>query len=307
MPKKFEWYYVDLHSDEGYDLVFKWHTAPFMSVFRNGILDCFLYLNGKKICHYAIVYPQERLVFRKEPLKLGYDNFAEFNKMNSRYFLEIEHTHFKMELEFENLLPDKLYEVENLNPDPNDQDSFIWKLISPLSSGKARIAWMDNEWEVSGRVYFDYNAGDMFFKEKLKSWIWQKVYLGNQLFIGGQINSKNNWIRDLLIHIDSNGIKKINNGRLRMIDRNIYISGDEITSTLNLDEIKQIDNIRFFTGKEGNLLNKVREAGSYFSGKLPTYLPLNLLLSNVHYKRYKGNGKDSSGGKIFSFREEINF
>ena len=70
----FEWYYFDLHTHNGYDVVCTVHPKPFNSIFNISIFDVFVYKNNKVLFHHFFVKSADQKQNEEAPFVLKYDD-----------------------------------------------------------------------------------------------------------------------------------------------------------------------------------------------------------------------------------------
>jgi hypothetical protein len=168
MKNTFEWYYFDIHSVDGYDVVVSFHTLPFSSVFSVSVVDIYVYKDCMLLLHHLIVRQQSELRQLNNPFCIAVDDLNYFKKNGNIIDININDIDIKMILIFKNLLFEEYSKVFELFPEISNKKSFQWRIHAPFCEAKGSLVWQGNEYTFKGKGYHDYNTGNIrLFQEEV--------------------------------------------------------------------------------------------------------------------------------------------
>ncbi len=307
MSDSFEWYYFDVHTDHGHDVVFTLHVKPFMSRFEISIFDFFVYKNNKRLIHHFFSRPQRELQRGQDNRILNYDDRNFLKKTDDTFVLQFTDESITFRLKLESLLPtDTPLEVPLL-PGGKGNDSFMWIVYAPVCKASGSLVFKNEEIRLDGRGYHDYNGGSVNLKKTLKDWYWGKFFEVERLTILGQIVDRRGKQKNIIVTADENEIH---------LEQDINIkraSGVTTTGNFSFTETAHwmLDDIRFFVSGSGaggkQIFSKMMELLLYLLSRIPGLSFLHRLLSNTRYRRFRVEGKRENGEPLVSFFEEIEF
>ena len=310
MPKKFEWYYFDLHSEDGYDLVFTLHSRPFMTQFAVAIFDIFLYKDNALLEHRFFTLPAKDLREEKPEALLWFnDNNFIAHKQNVIKAIAAKDD-IRLDMELIPVAGNPGAFRYDLLGAGHEKRKFIWRLFAPRCMARVKLSLGDKIYELQGQGYHDYNGGDVFLKKALKGWRWSKIYVEDKLFIIGEIMPRNASVHKILVVPDKNNLQHSADfyfsERAGKLILKSHIAGLDIL----IEKKFQIDNIRFLTLQPATLLQypaMVYEILTAVSLQYGLLKPLSRLLTNARYVRRRLLGKSVEGVEVQVFQEEIFF
>ncbi len=304
----FEWFYIDVHSENGYDLVFTMHTKPFSSVFDITIWDLFVYKDNRLYLHHFFTRPQNQLGRQDQPVMLHTDehNFLQHNQSGAQLSLSDKEIELDLQLEY---APSPQNEYELLT-DPGPERSFRWILYAPYCRARGLLRKANEEIDFTGTAYHDYNSGNIVLKKELKRWYWKKFYFNERLLIYGDIVDRQGKVRRILIEADEKRRKVMNTVEEEKTDRALILKTPEKNWCYQTDKVIQIDDIRFYTTPQqnrGNIFSKMREIAAFVSISRHWLRPLQYIFTNARYKRYRTEGVMNDRYTCSTFHEEMYF
>lgn len=310
MKKSFEWYYFDLHSADGYDLVFTLHTLPFMTQFAVSIFDLFIYKDNHLLEHRFFTRPLHDLQRDKNSYEIYFDdkNFILYDKRTIR--LSAAAPRISLELNFVNVLGDKAAFEHDLLDEENKAGSFVWKLHAPICEAHAEIHIENKQFRFKGQGYHDYNAGNIFLKRKLSGWRWSKFYYRDNLVIVGEIMPRTGKTKSILVLASKSALQWTDD---IMISRNgdrFTLQSQVIRFVFEQEKYSRLDDIRFLSLKPPKILRipaKIVEIMSALSLHFAFLKPLRKILTNARYVRRRLSGQIDNEKQTNVFQEEIFF
>jgi hypothetical protein len=307
---KFEWYYFDIHTDDGYDVIFTLHTKPFNSVFDISIFDVFIYKDNQPLIHHFFIRPQNELSISQNPFCLIVDGDNYIRKSNNLIEVAVKDEKINLSLKFNNLLPEQKPVEMELYPDQEKGKYFKWIVYAPLCDAEGELTWDNNNIKIQGRGYHDYNAGNINLKKRLSGWHWSKFFYGENLLIFGEIVPRKNKTKRVLVHVTPEGCRK-DDSPVKIEDgKNLQIKSPVVNFQFSNKEIFNIDAIRFYISQLPAILlplTKLWEITAHISTKNKFLSILKNILTNVKYIRYRKTGIADQKDLINSFHEEIHF
>ncbi len=309
-PPSFEWYYIDAHCQDGYDIVFTLHTIPFMSVFEIAIWDLFVYKDNRLYMHHFFSHPRNRLQRQNKPLSMRFDDHNYLRHEDNNILLSFKEKDIELSLQLCQNSPISYSPLTNLLPEPAENTYFNWLIFTPLCKVEGQMR-KDNEFiQLRGLGYHDYNVGNFFLKRELKQWQWIKLYFDDRLLIVGNIENRNGKSKllsaiaadDVLHWATNTKIEKHQGATRYIIDNNEYVYKESKTY--------KIDDIRFLVcapERKHSWPVKLRELSAYFSLINPLLKPLKSITTNVRYKRFRGEGNLNERTNCQTFHEEMYF
>ncbi len=307
MSDSFEWYYFDIHTDSGYDVVFTLHVKPFMSRFDISIFDFFVYKDKQRLIHHFYSRPQQELLRGQDGYILRYDDRNYLKKTDDTFWLAFKDEKLEFNLQLDSLLPTAAPLNVNLLPDSENADLFKWTLFAPVCKGFGLLRFKGNEILLDGRGYHDYNGGSINLKQTLKGWYWGKFFEAGKLTILGQITDRNGKQKNIKLTADTNGLQQEQNIKIERAS-GVTTAGDfKFTESIRW----MLDDIRFFVSRNNSggkqIFSKMMEILLYFLSRIPGLNFLHKMLSNTRYRRFRVEGTLPDGKALVSFFEEIEF
>ncbi|MGD9900324.1 MAG: hypothetical protein AB7T22_14465 [Calditrichaceae bacterium] len=306
---EFEWYYFDIHTQNGYDIVFTLHTKPFNTVFPVALFDLFIYKNNKSYAHKFFSKPVHML-------RKNYDNYAVYYDQNNfirndgeRIIVSAQDENMVLKIELNDPSLNRRGKEIELMPGGGNDTHFKWILYTPMCRAKAEFCCDDQQHFFEGRGYHDYNAGNFRMKDMLRQWYWGKFYLGDTTLIYGAIIGKNGEKRSICIqsdgreyHQDDQPEKSVGGGR-------IVIRCNQKEFVFTVDKSFMLENYPFYMfnlSAHFKWVGKIIEMIIYFISKKTVLKKFTFLLANVRYHRYRKYLKYNNA-PVDLFFEEIRF
>ncbi len=306
----FEWYYFDVHDDQGYDMVFTLHTRPFMSVFEISIFDIFIYRDNKPLHHYFFVRPFNEMKYSDNPFLIEYDEKNYIKKINDEIEVRFADPKIDLHFKFQNLLPKQEAIRVALHPPGDAEKYFIWILFAPRCTATGKITCRNETLEVTGRGYHDYNSGNINLKKKLSYWHWAKFFNGDFLQIFGHVILKSGFQRMIFVRADNKSIRLDENPQRDKSGSILKIESRIGSLKFKAHKTHPIDDLRFYVSvfpKPLLILAKIREIAASLA---LVYRPLRFfkgILTNGRYLRKRILGEVNGKQEIESFHEEMFF
>jgi len=304
----FEWYYFDLHSDEGYDIVCTIHPKPFNSIFDISIFDIFVYKDNKTLLHHFFVKNAQEKQKAESPFVIKYDDDNYIKKSNDLIEVSIIDETVKFKLIFKDVLKVKNPPVNELIQKNSKKSLFNWIVYAPLCEGNVNISWQDNLLEISGAGYHDYNSGTANLKQVLEKWIWAKYYFDNELFVYGEILARNGQEKKIALSVSNDNYSIIENPVKEIRDRKVYfhIPQRKFVFDMQADEI--IDDVSFYMSilSGFTFYAKIKEAFYHLCSKYSINF-LSKHIANVRYIRSRAVGKNQKNKTVTCFSEKMLF
>ncbi len=305
----FEWFYYDLHSKDGFDLICTIHTKPFNSIFEIILFDIFLYKDSEVVLHHYFTLNKSDIMENPGSYLLYFNEKNHVVKNDEEFIVTLNDHDVDFNLKLFDLPKYSVSEHELLNH-PNENESFIWKLFSPYCTGNAILKWDNQERSLSGIAYHDYNAGSINLKTKLNCWFWGKYYFDNKMLVYGEIIARDKSVRKISLLVSKNQII-VDDAPLKKNDENkttITFKGNDYCFEIKSSNI--VDKVSFFMARfftDIKIWQKVVEVVYFMSMQYCFLKPIKKVLANTRYKRLKSHGLTQNGLKFYCFYEEMNF
>ena len=306
----FEWYYIDTHCHNGYDIVFTLHTIPFMSVFEIAIWDLFVYKDNRPYLHRFFTWPRNRMQRQNAPLLLQADKYNYLQHDRDSILLSFKEKDIELKLKLIQDRPVSYSAEKNLLPDPAANAYFEWVVFSPLCTVEGRFRKGNEVTPLHGLGYHDYNTGNVFLKSELKQWKWNKLYFEDRLLIVGNIEDRSGKSKIVSALAADGTLQWPTNTAIEKHQNTIRYFIDDNEFVYEETKIYKLDDIRFFTcpaERKHQWLPKLRELMAYFSITNPLLKPLKYVTTNVRYKRFRSEGILNGQIKCQTFYEEMYF
>jgi len=302
----FQWYYFDLHSVDGFDLICTMHVVPFNSAFNISIVDIYLYRGEKTELHHYFVLPQRHIKFQDDPFLLQMDAHNFISKKDNNIYLQARDTKTDLRIELQNNASDSEPPVVSLLPPDYPEDGFYWKVFAPSCNGKAWLLYDGRRFELQGPAYHDFNGGRLNLKQELKYWYWGKYSFDDRLFIYGEITTRKKETKRVAL-LSAEGHVQLDENPLRTVkDGNVYYSTHMGDFGFKMGERRQIDAISFFMSTLSSaFITKLIEIVYQLSAKLPFLSKLHQYMGNARYLRFRANGETLDGVPVKTFFEEM--
>ena len=313
---KFDWLYFDVHQQDGYDFVFSFHILPFMSQFRVSIFDAFVYRNNRLLFHKYLVMPWKNLQIKNDGNKIFYPLSPHFlfDRNHEHLKLNIQSNKLELNLEMHNVLkvqePLKitlLSELEALR-------TFEWNLFMPITQAQGWLRYRkkgSDDWRkfsILGQGYHDGNRGAFNLKKELKSWLWMKIYQGEQMWIIGKIISKYDRMHPILVRVTPYSLKFTFAVQFHSDAQSLHIKSDLGNLSLKIIENHRLDDLRFLVNTWPKFLSnasKAREILAAAALEHPALKCLRNTLTNGKYRRRRWVAETRQGEKAAIFGEEM--
>ncbi len=305
---KWQWYYFDAHTSDGYDLIVILHDRPFMSWFPIIIFDIRLYYQNKIKFHHYLTFPQANLRFEQEPFAVQCNSETYIQQSDDQFFLKAHDARIHLELTFTNLLPNQ--KTINKEIRLESQNTFFWHIIAPFCSVDGIIRWQGEIIQIKGKGYHDSNSGHGPIRQLIKAWEWGKLYTEDTLYIVSRILNVNakeiHWAlicneNECLV---DDSINLYNKGNLA----ELIFSGQthHFVQQRNL----QLEKIFFFVPsyqKSVKWVEKLREAVLAIIPERNGFIWLRKRFANTEYERKKMYFTDDTGKSVQLFQERMRF
>jgi hypothetical protein len=304
----FEWYYFDLHSPDGHDIICTIHPTPFNSIFPIAIFDIYIYKDNRVLLHHFFILPAEKKNIQSNPFFLKYDENNFIKKMGDQINVKAKDEKIELNLLFKDNLLIEGPPKNELLKDPKIAASFDWIVYAPLCEGAGQVSWEDNKLELKGRGYHDYNCGSGNLKKALKYWYWGKYFIDDELFIYGEIISKNNIKTTIALDVTRAGLTIDYKPELKEEEVGTVYKSNKKRFSFTMNEPHKIDTIDFYMTKlpgQFKIFVKVLEVVFHLSGKFKALAFLNKWMANSRYVRYRAEGKMDDGRAVTCFYEEM--
>jgi len=304
----FEWYYFDLHSPDGHDIICTIHPKPFNSVFSIAIFDIFIYKDNEVLLHHFFVLPASQHTVQQNPFFLRYDKNNFIHKTEDEINVKIKDEKLELNLTLKDLLKIENPPKNSLLNDPEINTAFDWIVYAPLCEGNVQVKWDDNQLNLTGRGYHDYNSGNGNLKKVLKYWYWGKYYIDDELYIYGEIISRNKHKTTIALDVTNSGLSIDHSPEMKSSGDQVSFKSNKKVFTFILDKPSVIDDIKFFMSRlsgKFTLFVKVFEVVFHLSGKNKMFSLIKSLMANARYIRYRRKGKMDDGRTVTCFYEEM--
>ena len=306
MSKFFEWYYFDIHTKAGYDVVFTLHTKPFMSCFDISIFDFFIYKDKQRLAHHFYTRPQKQQVTNTNGFTVRYDQ-QNYLKHNDIIQLEFKDEQVEFKLKLNPLVSmDKPVEM-NLLPGDNDQEYFKWIVYAPMCEASGKLTFNEFNIQLDGLAYHDYNCGNINFKQKLKGWYWGKFYQEDRLSVIGQIEDRDGNKKNVYLKAENKELHWSQD--VKILREENRISCED--SVFDENEKWMLDNINLFVSATGGRVSvfmcKIREVVIFFSSRWRFFPYIEKILTNASYSLFRVEATSDTSDPVVSFYEDIKF
>ncbi len=301
----FDWYYFDISTPDGRDLVITYHVRPFTTAFDISIVDVFLYHNGRQAWHRFFPLPLRMLHATPGEVTWDEDNAITFS--NDGVHFRAKHQEFAIRGRFQQpVVPDEMVEL-NLLTDSDQEKYFKWQLRLPRAPAQVEVQVDGQQLAVSGQGYHDRNFGNVFLGKEIASWRWGKFYFPDYMMILGEVVERHRGRNTIVVEV-----KK----RARLHPR-AQLQWDAATVTLqlpsgamSLEKVSSscLDDIRFFAPHRPSAIPlglKFRELMGFYLQRLNVQ-PLIRRTANARYRRLKETYV-IQGQSVRAFVEEMNF
>lgn len=307
--KQFEWYYFDVHGENGQDLVVIFHTKPFNSLFDNTIFDVYLYQDNQLQLHHFLVIPASQLIRNREPFEIISSDRCYIKTRGTELEVGASDAQISLIANFQPSFVDSKNSNYELLPQPANNKTFHWRVIAPYCEASVQIKWGNKRWKFKGLGYHDYNAGNINLKNELKEWYWGKFYINDKLYIFGEILDRHENRRTILVTVERGSVTVEDNISVTHNSEHILILSKDKRLKFFLSEEKIIDDVRFFISTlpvKLNWVGKLIEIIAHFPVQRPMLKKFQQLFTNTHYLRFRSN-INSEKTKGFAFSEKMVF
>ncbi len=310
--KFFEWYYIDIHQTNGYDLVFSLHTFPFMSQFEISLFDAFVYYNNRPVFHEFLVVPQHELGKQADAL-------IEFS--NSKLRLAFEDHHLQLQAKTKQFAIDLTLTGQIKTGLPlqlelpfASEKTFVWKLFMPLAQAEGTFSYFDAQSRslktlaIDGKGYFDSNNGNFNLKKQVKNWHWTKIYFKDRMWIAGRIACTNQRDFQLLVNCSGGRAELDKKATVEYSDQIIQINSAFGEQKLQLKQAWLLDDLYFLVATWPPILDfagKIREVLAGIAVQKKSLNWLAKYLTNGRYLRKRWLAQTASGEPVEIFGEEM--
>jgi len=305
---RWQWYYFDAHTKDGYDLVVIMHNKPFMSWFPIVIFDVRLYHRNQIKFHYYLTFPQPEVRFGQKPFFIRCNPETHIQQTDDQFTIKMHDTNIHLELAFTNLFPDR--EVINKEMRFDIQSTFAWHIIAPLCSVDGTIRWQNEKIRIHGKGYHDSNSGSGPIRKLIKAWEWGKFYTEETLYIVSRILDTNMHKVYWALVCDKGGCEV--NDSITVQDTSDVTELISPGAELHFVKQKQLllGKIFFFVPSYQNSIQWVEKIREAVLAVIPEHGGFNRLrkgLANTEYERQKTYFTDEAGKPVESFWERMRF
>lgn len=304
----FEWFYFDLHSDDGLDLVCTVHPHPFNSVFNIALCDIYIYRGQDTILHHFFVIPPPETASAGpgHDLKLNDNNII--NYKNDCISVRLKDDDLELTFDLKKGVPPKELRRHQLMPS-EQSGSFNWIVSAGSTGARASVTFKKQRWELSGTGYHDYNSGDVNLKKKLKYWLWAKLYTSDGLLVVGNIvDGKHNQRNIAFLQ---HGDDLIFDDLVEISDRGSEVVYRAFKKTFTFKRIqRELVDEAYFYMKRHDRAYYYTAGREVISGLVRGQKKLNFLkriVNNTHYRRLRISCEDTAGNTVSGFMEEMYF
>lgn len=310
----FEWFYIDVHQSDGHDLVFSFHTHPFMSQFKIAIFDIFVYYQNQPVFHRFFVIPKSD-IRRNDPNVIEVKNSLklklEINDQQAIFEFAAKEVQIQLDLKHPKIegLPLNL----ELFKEVSDK-SFQWKLFMPLARASGKITYPEadgqtfNQMTIDGTGYLDSNSGNINLKKELAYWLWAKIKWQDELLIAGKVQDKTGKVSNILVKCSNEKIAVDDQAKIDFNEKDLSISSALGAFDFALNEVKIIDDLRFLVStapKIFSLQMKIIEVIAGLAVQKKSLKWLTPLLTNGRYLRKRWLATTKTGQEVEIFGEEM--
>ncbi len=301
---QFEWYYFDLHSSNGYDVVCTIHPKPFNSVFKISIFDIFVYKNNQILFHHFFIKPDTFSKKTDDSFELRYDAANYLHRDGNDINLSIADGVIDLKLEFRSAIKTEPI-VRQLIESNNSESLFNWIVYAPACNGKIDLNFEDQRLSLTGIGYHDFNSGHVNLKRELKYWYWGKFYFQNKLLIFGNIIRRDNTKKEVSLLINKDNLENIENPDVEIAGKKIFFNDYVFT----MNPAQKIDDVSFYMGRfiKITILAKFLEFATHILKKIIPSKFLANMVGNTRYKRFRASGVDQNQNQVNCFYEEMIF
>jgi len=269
-------------------------------------VDIYLYKGEKTELHHFFVLPQKAIKETRSPFKLDFGNGNFISKDKNKIEVFVLDKRVILEMHLQNDAPSEKVLQTSLLPKEYPDDGFYWKVFAPHCSGKARIKFDGKEISLQGPAYHDFNGGSANLKQILKYWYWGKYAFDGQLFIYGEITTREEGTRRIALLAADGQVQMDENPRRKEQDGTEHYATRMGEFVFCMGERKQIDAINFsMSTLNSSLATKILEILFQLSARLPGFSHLHRRMENAHYHRYRSNGVCDDGRPVKTFYEEM--
>jgi len=181
----FDWYYFDMSTPDGRDLVITYHVRPFTTAFDISIVDVFLYHNGRQVWHHFFPLPLRRL--HTTPTEVAWDKNNRIIFADDGVYFRAKNQEFAIDGHFQQpIVPEEVVEL-NLLAGSSEEKYFKWQLRLAKAPAHVKVRYNGKQYTFSGQGYHDRNFGNVFLGKEIASWRWGKFYLPDSMMILGEV------------------------------------------------------------------------------------------------------------------------
>lgn len=301
----FQWYYFDLHSTDGYDLICTFHHVPFNSAFHISIVDIYLYKDENTELHHYFVLPQKNAVIEQRPFKLQFNTDNFILKDENKITVQARDKRVHLRLDFSNRIQGAPPRA-SLLPAEYPSDGFYWKVFAPWCDGRAGLQFDGRNIELRGKGYHDFNGGNLNLKQILKYWYWGKYAFDGRLFIFGEITTRRHETRSIALLASDGTVQMDENPTRTVKDGKEFYTTRMGEFSFQMGERRPVDAINFFMSTLNSVfITKLLEIIFQFSARLPGLGKLHRYMENARYLRYRCKGTSGDGQPVTTFYEEM--
>ncbi len=309
-PPNYEWrwYYFDVHSDDGYDLVVILHDRPFMSWFPIVIFDIKLYYRNKVKLHHYLTFPQSAVNVSSDPLFIRCDGENHIRQDEQNFFIKAHDAKLDMELIFTNLLakPSTLSKEIRFH----DGHKFSWKIIAPFCAVKGKLVRKKETVHIKGKGYHDSNSGSGPLRRYIKNWQWGKYYAGDTLYILSRIQDRQAKTYPWATVCTRDGCLSDDRVTIQQTPTNTEILYADASIRFVVQRHLRLEQILFFVPSfrdSVQWIEKIREVLLAFIPDRVGFQFVRRIFSNTVYERRKTFFTDEAGNAGKAFRESMRF
>lgn len=306
----FEWFYFDIHTPEGIDIVITHHVQPFSLAMDIELLDVFLFENDREVTHQSTVYRRGAVVHGREPFSIRSPDGA-IEQVSDGYRLRYCGTSHEYDFRLRQCAESWTPLPCSLLADTRNPDSFMWVVWAPHCTCEGTFRVGDRVIEISGLAYHDQNWGTINLAQHFKSWRWGKYLLDDGIMVYGDLRYRRSPARQLCVSAGRGGACYFDSTPTPMaVESGIAVAGKNPLDSVAAGESRTVQEVHLFINPlpyPNGFLRRVTDGAIIALRRRKRLQPLYRRISNTRYRRYKH--AFSFRGTCFplSFHEEIVF
>lgn len=306
----FEWFYFDIHTPEGIDIVITHHVQPFSLALDVELLDVFLFENDRETTHQSNVYRRGAVVHGREPFAIRTPDGA-IEQLSDGYRLRHHVASYEYDLTLRQCAGHWAPMPCSLLADSGSPESFTWVVWAPHCTCEGTFRVGGRVIEIRGLAYHDQNWGTVNLAQHFKSWRWGKYILDEGSMVYGDLRYRRSPARQLCVSAGRGGASCFDSTPSSMaVESGITVAGRNPIGSVAAEESRTVQEVQLFINPlpyPNGLLRRAIDTVVIALRRRESLRPLHRHILNTSYRRYKH--AFSYRGKRFplSFHEEIIF